>query len=342
MRPISRPSNPTWQQPAILNFSPSNAVVVATAFNNAPPATTLCLGVWDDDVSVARTLTPAERTALPLIKARVTTEYRSASPELLDTVGSYCAYCELPLADPTQLEHVLPKSQYPVAALDWDNFLPACIGCNSRKREQPLRGVVIAAVTTATGATQPTALDCHAHVRAAYRFPDDADVDGFFVPVLRYDDGTGWADCTTAAAVDPQARLSRPSLVAGEVRADLPALGLVNVPVAAVVVAGGNDPRADATIDLCKLARYPVPGDSADRRTIIRTQAWFTAVRTLRDLETGGIPAALPTLVRDLVYATGFWWVWVQVARLIDTSLRQLLVNDALVNLPGTDPRRVP
>jgi hypothetical protein len=36
------------------------------------------------------------------------------------------------------VEHILPKHHHPNHALDWNNFLLACVNCNSTKGQQPI------------------------------------------------------------------------------------------------------------------------------------------------------------------------------------------------------------
>ena len=46
-----------------------------------------------------------------------------------------CAYCECSMNSPRvgQVEHFKPKSRFPLAAYDWDNYVLACGGCNGPK-----------------------------------------------------------------------------------------------------------------------------------------------------------------------------------------------------------------
>ena len=57
--------------------------------------------------------------------------------DLLRRLGNYCCYCEIPLHDAPQVEHVSPKSSNPAGLLRWDNLLLACGACNSRKLAKP-------------------------------------------------------------------------------------------------------------------------------------------------------------------------------------------------------------
>lgn len=55
--------------------------------------------------------------------------YGQAVPLLQRNFGCFCCYCEV-FDNDLQLEHIIPKSQDPNRASDWDNFLLACSRCN--------------------------------------------------------------------------------------------------------------------------------------------------------------------------------------------------------------------
>lgn len=45
-----------------------------------------------------------------------------------------CAYCEvIPIGSRLRVDHFFPKKLYPEHTLDWDNFLPCCDNCNTKK-----------------------------------------------------------------------------------------------------------------------------------------------------------------------------------------------------------------
>jgi hypothetical protein len=339
MRPVTRSTATAagWSRPAQLDFSNYRKLgEIQKVFGTATPTADACLVLWNDAIEGARALSTDEQAALVAIKDKVDSEYRKAAPYLLDDIGRYCAYCELPVHEPLQIEHVLPKSQYPTFALEWDNFLPACTGCNSRKREKPLRSLVATWLDTAP-CTPPA---CRQEIRTHYRWPDSDPVVGYFSVGLFYEDpsGGGWRMCDEADAVDPNLRDVSSSIVDGKVCAYLPALG--DVPVAALVydATPGGDARTKETIALCKLDRLLQPKDASDMRTRYRTEAWLTAVRTLRPL---GVPATLPETVRLLVLAKGFYWVWLTVAKLIDPGLERRVIDETKRSLPGTDEARL-
>jgi uncharacterized protein (TIGR02646 family) len=61
--------------------------------------------------------------------------YQAAKPDLVGRLGSYCSFCERFISTGLHVEHIQPKALPPYAHLigRWDNFLLACINCNSTK-----------------------------------------------------------------------------------------------------------------------------------------------------------------------------------------------------------------
>jgi 5-methylcytosine-specific restriction endonuclease McrA len=62
-------------------------------------------------------------------------EYQSAQPYLAGRLDTYCSYCERRIATNLAVEHIQPKGRPAYANLigRWDNFLLACVNCNSTK-----------------------------------------------------------------------------------------------------------------------------------------------------------------------------------------------------------------
>jgi uncharacterized protein (TIGR02646 family) len=63
-------------------------------------------------------------------------DYDDAKPYLVSRIGRYCSFCERPIATVLAVEHIQPKS---LAAYNhligrWENFLLACVNCNSCKK----------------------------------------------------------------------------------------------------------------------------------------------------------------------------------------------------------------
>lgn len=59
--------------------------------------------------------------------------YRDAFPLLREQIGEYCCYCERHIPTHLAVEHVQEKINNPQLLVDWDNFLLACVNCNSCK-----------------------------------------------------------------------------------------------------------------------------------------------------------------------------------------------------------------
>lgn len=86
---------------------------------------------------------PIERGQSP--RATDFNDYRDAFPDLVSRQGNYCSFCERRIPTNLAVEHIQPKGLPAYAALvgRWDNFLLACVNCNSTKGD---RDVVLADV----------------------------------------------------------------------------------------------------------------------------------------------------------------------------------------------------
>jgi uncharacterized protein (TIGR02646 family) len=64
--------------------------------------------------------------------------YRDALPDLVSRLGRYCSYCERLIPVQLAVEHIQPKGLPAYQALigRWDNFLLACVNCNSTKLDK--------------------------------------------------------------------------------------------------------------------------------------------------------------------------------------------------------------
>lgn len=62
-------------------------------------------------------------------------DYDDAKPFLLARLGPFCSYCERRIPTNLAVEHIQPKGVPKYAPLEktWDNFLLACVNCNSTK-----------------------------------------------------------------------------------------------------------------------------------------------------------------------------------------------------------------
>lgn len=68
-------------------------------------------------------------------------QYRDAAEPLMARVGCYCSYCERHIETHLAVEHIQPKDPNLLLERTWNNFLLACVNCNSCKGD---RDVVLA------------------------------------------------------------------------------------------------------------------------------------------------------------------------------------------------------
>lgn len=78
----------------------------------------------------------------PVVKddggGRVYAKYQDALDDLADQIGLYCSYCEMPIQNAPEVEHVQPKSLVPGLEREWENFLLGCKTCNATKSNNPV------------------------------------------------------------------------------------------------------------------------------------------------------------------------------------------------------------
>ncbi|MEP7126260.1 MAG: HNH endonuclease [Byssovorax sp.] len=60
-------------------------------------------------------------------------DYSDAQHHLVDRLGWFCSYCEMPILNQPAVEHIQPKSHRPDLERTWCNLLLACASCNSTK-----------------------------------------------------------------------------------------------------------------------------------------------------------------------------------------------------------------
>lgn len=63
---------------------------------------------------------------------RTYSAYKAARNDLTDRIGWICSYCEMPVKNMIEVEHIHPINRGG-NELDWDNFLLACRYCNGVK-----------------------------------------------------------------------------------------------------------------------------------------------------------------------------------------------------------------
>ena len=70
-------------------------------------------------------------------------KYKDAKPHLVRQLGLYCSYCERRIPTNLAVEHIQPKGLAKYAHLEnsWENFLLACVNCNSAKGDTDVEPV---------------------------------------------------------------------------------------------------------------------------------------------------------------------------------------------------------
>jgi len=71
---------------------------------------------------------------------RTFAQYEQAKWHLRDRLGQFCSYCERQIATHLAVEHIEARATGG-AIVDWDNFLLACVNCNSTKGTKPVAGL---------------------------------------------------------------------------------------------------------------------------------------------------------------------------------------------------------
>ncbi|MEA5553139.1 hypothetical protein VB713_19545 [Anabaena cylindrica UHCC 0172] len=66
-------------------------------------------------------------------------KFQDAKPRIVERIGHYCCYCEKPVTNVRDVEHILPKQHYPRLQIIWHNFLISCRVCNDIKGHSLIR-----------------------------------------------------------------------------------------------------------------------------------------------------------------------------------------------------------
>lgn len=299
------------------------------------------MDVWDREVQGVK-LAADEVQVLPVIKGAVDRIYRSAATALIEAFGRYCSYCETPISELVQVEHLLPKSQYPTFAVDPDNLLLACGPCNRRKGDTPTRKDASPWVIS----PNPTPSDYRQAIRNHhYCWPDTRPRPTWLPLLFEYRDAAGaWRDVNPpAAAVDP-GMVVRSAPHVRPVRADVPAAGVSNVEVRVRYRDSGPGaaPRGVETVDLCKLNTVG-PGTNDDR-VGHRTSVWLRAVACWHDEvpDPPVLPTTLDATFVELAGLSGCFSVWYTTGELVATGLGGLFATVAADWFRGTATNRLP
>jgi hypothetical protein len=281
----------------------------------------------------AADISPIKKT----LASKLQTIYATAAGPLESQLGRFCSFCEIYQPSGVAVEHITPKSEFPLFYIAWANFLLACPVCNSIKKSKPPRGDAQFKPAPADEVGYFTVIGNN------YLWPQKyTKVYRTTRPQLEYlgGDGKWWkvtypvADGTELISADQMTRTIR-----ADVCADLTTKGVtkptwrMNVPVQ-VRVAGTNTRgtnMVDALVNLNKpSSNDKKPGGEADIRTWTRTKQWFDVLDSLTDLkkaDAGTFPGLWKMMMKS-VQQPGLYSVWV--------TLIDLLGPGGSWKVPGT------
>jgi hypothetical protein len=255
-----------------------------------------------------------------------------------------------------EVEHCVPKSEFPKFAVDWDNFLLSCGPCNKSKSNHPTWGE-LGVWRKSDPLDEQTSFQ---EIRQTYVLWPDTSPDTYREqpPVLQYqydeNDNDAWQTLTDSDAVDLGNQIVSTDVSLGLVRANLPLVGQSNVPVRIHIEPSKEE--AKRLREHCKLNQSSAKNPSYDRRVFNRTSAWFKILDHLRALDPANItPGAFPPAWHILLLhaeSLGFYSLWVRLLLphydpLADPTLVNLgrrFVHDiqAAKLFPGTEDSNIP
>jgi hypothetical protein len=108
--------------------------------------------------------------AISKMRKRLEKLYRQANVHLMEQLGDYCSYCEIYVPGHLHVEHSIPKSEFPLRTLAWENFLRACPPCNSSKGQRPSHATALGWVPFPI--LNPTETDIMDAAKDHYFWPD--------------------------------------------------------------------------------------------------------------------------------------------------------------------------
>jgi hypothetical protein len=357
MRPVSKSvSNPKYSPPATFTFvgstaSPIRKVLKRSSVVNVP--VTDCLQCWLRHVIGHKSLGGAKAEQLQAVRAivnKVAASYKCASVPLMDELGEFCSFCETKLPGLLEVEHCVPKSQYPTFALSWNNFLLACSPCNIAKGSDPCRSCVQGWL----GGQIKTEQDCYDEIRLRhYVWADIGSQSYRSLPLqMEFCDpiANTWATLPMNQAAHLDNFIVSTNTSKREVKARIHDPADPNLQnykegnVRVTIITAGNQSRCDEMVDLCKLNSDGSLNSTFDRRLSNRTKAWFRCLKAMKSYQVSGSSSASWDLVLQNAVSEGFYSVWLTILHWHDKHLARRFVTDTNNpnSFPGTDATNLP
>lgn len=357
MRPITKPGTPGgWPPKDALTFAGANATALDACMGdhtNLPLAN--CLNLWLSQVKktvVPQPCASLRATGVNAIQNQVGGLYKQASVPLTQALGAFCSFCGSPLSGLLEVEHGVPKANYPTYSVSWKNFLLACSPCNNAKGNTPSRATAGAWIGTA----DPTEAQYYAEIRGNhYVWPDLDDRCYRYLPVSLQGLNVStnqWVTLPFSHAGNINNVLISSNIATRKVIARIYAPDNVtheDMHVQVIVDAVNPQGTTDATemVKLCGFNDVVNTQSTYDRRMLNRTKAWFTCLAALQRFSQASTPEAQQLLWDALVQhagASGFYSVWLFLIDSHHTGLGEKFIADTNVPglFPGTDTTNLP
>jgi 5-methylcytosine-specific restriction endonuclease McrA len=351
-------SNTTW------TFQQGNAVTANRLYKTNSPTARQCLETWlsvakvDDDQLAKPQDYKWRKQIVTAVGNRIGDIYRQAATPLTTQLGSFCSYCEIPLLATIEVEHIAPKSEYPMFCLAWENFLLACGPCNKLPAKDSKPNRVNVVDDWLAGAQPPLERTYYDEIRGHYVWPDrDAAAYRLLRPRLEYYRPTqdDWVLAPKARSVRVNQRWVSTDIGARTVTANIYTTDTVMANRLVRVMLRNETNYATQMIDLCKLNSdgKTVKDGTSDRRLIQRTEVWFGILEAL-DVLNDTVPTKFDKAWNGLLSVSkrlGFYSLWVQIlyqSKLKNPNTNTWLVTDFVNNTnvaglyPNTNDTEVP
>jgi hypothetical protein len=264
---------------------------------------------------------------------RIHNGYLSAGRDLINQVGFYCAYCDIPVCSGLEVDQLLPKGWFPQEMFRFENLLPTCAVCRAKKNRKPDRSAGSAEIViqqyawphlfwknVADGSPLPFRYELLEvqGTRSAILFGKKLDETQY--PKLLRDYQSGSIQTDEGWVVRYNAEGNKQPL----------ALNFTTTTIFSPM---------SMTEGLVNQNDTSLTNDEAwvDHRVLSRTLTFFKALAFRDLLSTASasasepLKAAVRNAARTAIKATGFWGVWLTVFR--DNNEIQQVLKDVL---PGT------
>jgi 5-methylcytosine-specific restriction endonuclease McrA len=359
MRPVVKGNDPPYTTKTTFDFGGANIALIKkvlrrTSATNVPIAD--CLAAWllkaKGDLPLGGTRTDQNK-AVSAIQKQVASLYKLASVPLTQRIGPFCSFCETQLPGLLEVEHCVPKANYPTFTVSWVNFLMACSPCNIAKSNHPDRAIVDGWMGNPAN---PTEQQYYNEIRNRHYVWADQDRTAYRwleMKLSYYNTQTGqWEVMHADWAANLNNELISVDLATREVIARIyePLTNNFSddkVRVIVVAASGNGSARSTELIALCKLNEHGNAVSTYDRRMVNRTVAWFHCLKFLRMVANAPDQPTKQIFMQALemmAVVTGFYSVWLTLIEIYDHRLAVNFVTDTNKALyyPGTDTAFVP